>query len=128
MKSWRALAWGATWLAAGLGQQALAQDSDELLKIRSSMEQIEDVHAQQLRACHQKLNVTSCRQAVLASRVEALRPLIERERDLQTLARKQKADARRSQIESRRTLQGVGTEEDSSEPPASSGVMPSRQP
>lgn len=90
-------------LACGWGLGVCAQDPQlELERVKAQRSQLEAQYDEQTRQCYQKLNVNDCKREVQISRSEALRPVVARQRELEALLRKQKADEQRDKAQERR--------------------------
>ncbi len=86
-----------------LGVSLGAQDVEaELEQVKAQRARLEAEHDEQTRRCYQKLNVNDCKREVQILRSEALRPVITRQRELEAVLRKQKADEQRAKTQERR--------------------------
>jgi hypothetical protein len=93
-----ALVWFATIFPPAHAQEtALA-----LEKVKEHRSQLEADFDEQTRVCYQKLSVNDCKREVQLRRSDTLRPVIERQRELEALMRKQKADEQRDKARERR--------------------------
>lgn len=80
-----------------------AQDIQlELEQVKARRTQLEAQYDEQTRQCYQKLSVNDCKREVQISRSEVLRPVIARQRELEAVLRKQKADEQRDKAQERR--------------------------
>lgn len=90
-------------LTCGWGGGVWAQDIQlELEQIKARRTQLEAQYDEQTRQCYQKLSVNDCKREVQINRSEVLRPVIARQRELEAVLRKQKADEQRDKAQERR--------------------------
>jgi hypothetical protein len=82
-------------LCSGAARADIEQD---LQGIKAQRSQLEDDFDRRIRACHQKFNVNDCLKEVAAAKNKALSPLLEKQRELQSQLRAERADQRRAQI------------------------------
>lgn len=95
--SWIAL------LAGGCCTALWAQTPEvELEQVKAQRSRLEAHHDEQIRQCYQKLNVNDCKREAQIDRSEALRPVVNRQRELEAVLRKQKADEQRAKAQERR--------------------------
>jgi hypothetical protein len=89
----------AGWFCTALWAQA---PEVELEQVKAQRSRLEAHHDEQIRQCHQKLNVNDCKREAQIDRSEALRPVVNRQRELEAVLRKQKADEQRAKALERR--------------------------
>ncbi len=87
---------------AVLAAWASPETDAELAQVKAQRSLLEAQYDDQARACYQKLNVNDCKREVQLNRSEALRPVIQRQRELEAEMRKQKADEQRAKAQERR--------------------------
>jgi hypothetical protein len=113
------------------GLAAHAQDPQaELERVKDQRSRLENQYEEQNRQCYQKLNVNDCKREVQISRSDALRPIIERQRELEAVLRRQKADEQRDKAQERRQAHEKRLHERGGQPvtlPLEAPVVP-RQP
>lgn len=90
-------------LACAWGGGVWAQDTQlELEQVKARRTLLEAQYDEQTRQCYQKLSVNDCKREVQISRSDELRPVIARQRELEAVLRKQKADEQRDKAQERR--------------------------
>jgi hypothetical protein len=82
-------------LCSGAARADIEQD---LQDIKTQRSQLEDDFDRRIRACHQKFDVNACLNEVAAAKSKSLSPLLEKQRELQSQLRAQRAEQRRAQI------------------------------
>lgn len=89
-----------TWACAPV--MGSTDPSAELEQVKAQRSQLEAQFDEQIRRCHQKLNVNDCKREAQLTRSDVLRPVIQRQRELEAELRKQKADEQRAKAQERR--------------------------
>ena len=80
-----------------------AQETEaELERVKAQRSRLEAQYDEQTRGCYQKLNVNDCKREVQIARSEALQPIVAKQRELEAVLRKQKADEQRAKAQERR--------------------------
>lgn len=94
------------WIGLLLVRMAWAETSasEPLQQVRLELAAARAHHADQVRACHQKLHVNGCLLQAQQAHAEIERPILDRLHALQAAARSVRAERRRAQIQQRAEL------------------------
>ena len=108
-------------LARAATTDAVQTELEQIKLQRQSVESDHDLLDQQ---CLQQLAANACQKTVRLNRIEALRPLDQRRRELQGKLRKEKADTQRARVKEREKQKNPEPETSDIQPPAQPQPQP----